>query len=153
MLLWEARKNMTLFAYILVCFLARELLQVFYRSGRTLESMNSYTVKYWYCEDQITFTDCTNLSCTVHAHMNFVAWKKCSFSNTSPTILYFEKYWVLQECSKFSHFLIFPRNYFDAEIYLGMSLITLYNCLSAWQKVNRFVSSVGRYTSLGRPHP
>ena len=31
---------------------------------KTLESMTSYTVKYWSYEDQTTPTDCTNLSCT-----------------------------------------------------------------------------------------
>ena len=68
----------------------------------------------------------------VHAHMKFVPWTHCSFSNTSVTDVYSEKNWVLQKCSKFPHWLIFPRNYFGAEMYLGVSLITFYNNFSAW---------------------
>ena len=75
----------------------------------------------------------------VHAHIKFFVWKRCNFSNTSATILYPEKYWVLQKCSKFPHFLIFPQNFFGSEMYLGVCPITFYNCLSAWEKANRCI--------------
>ena len=104
---------------------------------KALESMTLYIVKYCFCEDQTTPTDCTNVSCTRPYEIRPMNLLQFSEHFCNRCVL--PNYWILQKCSKFPHWLIFPRNYFGAEMYLGVSLLTFYNDFSVWQQVNRFI--------------